>query len=404
MSCEKKIREFGSGVASLIRGEDLSRGQANEMFRQILLDEQPDLQQGAFLAALTVKGETVDEVAGAWEAIYDIDTVKISPEVSCPLVENCGTGMDSLKTFNVSTAAAIVAAAGGVCVARHGARALTSTCGTIDILEELGIDVECDPETVRNSIEKTGIGIFNGMSQLVHPQALYRILSRIRFGTTLNIAGSLAHPCMPRHGARGVYSRELLDPVARVMREIGYSRAIVFHGSSGNCSKGMDEISILGETYIAELRESGDIVNYTVTPEQLGVRLEEGGDISPARGTRTEATRLLRLVCGHDRGPRYRMVCMNAAPIFYIAGLSEDLRDGYLRAQAVIDSGSALNKLREWITIQNRDPDSGLKRLNGLLSSGNIKHPYPQVPLPGQRETSGRPAVSSSSGLHQAVF
>ena len=380
---EERLREFGRVVASLIRGEDLSRRQANQMFRQVLLDEQPEVQQGAFLAALTAKGETAEEVAGAWEAIYDIDTVKISPGVSRPIVENCGTGMDSFKTFNVSTAAAIVAAAGDICIARHGARALTSACGTVDILEELGIDVECDPATVRHSIEETGIGIFNGMSPLVHPQALYRILSRIRFGTTLNIAGSLANPCMPRYGVRGVYSRELLEPVARVMREIGYLRAIVLHGSSGNCLKGMDEISILGETDIAELRESGEIATYRITPEQLGVEQAAGEDISPAGGLRTEAIRFLRLICGQDRGPRYNMVCVNTAPIFCIMGQSEDLRDGYLRAQAIIDSGSAFNKLREWVKAQNRRPEAGLDRLDRILSECNINHSCPPVPLPG---------------------
>ena len=138
MFSEEKIKDFGAKVAGLIRGRDLSRREAREMFHQVLLNEQPDLQQGAFLAALTAKGETTEEVAGAWEAIYEIDTVKATPRVAQPLVENCGTGMDSFKTFNISTAAAIVAAAGGICMAKHGARALTSTCGAVDILEAVG--------------------------------------------------------------------------------------------------------------------------------------------------------------------------------------------------------------------------------------------------------------------------
>ena len=142
-------------------------------FHPILLNEQPDLQQGAFLAAITAKGPTPEEIAGIWEAIYEVDTVKVRPEVSGPLVENCGTGMDSIKTFNVSTAAALVAASDGVFIARHGARAITSRCGTVDLLESLGIDMECDAAVVKRSIEKAGIGIFNGMSQKVHPQALF---------------------------------------------------------------------------------------------------------------------------------------------------------------------------------------------------------------------------------------
>ena len=136
-------RTFGSGIGKLVNGEDLSRQRAKEMFDQVLLNEETDMQQGAFLAALTAKGETAEEIAAGWEAIYEQDTVKVEPEVSSPLVENCGTGMDELNTFNISTSASIVAAAGGVTMAKHGSRAITSVCGTIDILEMLGVDVEC---------------------------------------------------------------------------------------------------------------------------------------------------------------------------------------------------------------------------------------------------------------------
>jgi len=372
MFSEEKIKDFGAKVAGLIRGRDLSRREAREMFHQVLLNEQPDLQQGAFLAALTAKGETTEEVAGAWEAIYEIDTVKATPRVAQPLVENCGTGMDSFKTFNISTAAAIVAAAGGICMAKHGARALTSTCGAVDILEAIGVDVECDPETVKNSIEQTGIGIFNGMSPRVHPQALSRILSQIRFGTILNIAGSLANPSMPHYGVRGVHSRDLIEPVARVMREIGYRKAIVCHGLSGNGAKGMDEISSLGETVVAELGEGGGIVTYTITPEDIGLQRPGADAISPAMDRREEAIRFLRILSGRDRGPRYDIVCLNAAPIFYLMGKAGDLREGFRQARDIINSGRAITKLREWVTAQNSSPETGLSKLEGLLEESAV--------------------------------
>lgn len=221
---EENLRDFGSKVDALIKGQDLTRAEAGDLFRQILNNEQPDLQQGAFLAAITAKGATPQEIAGIWEAIYEIDTVKVHPDVSGPLAENCGTGMDSIKTFNISTAASIVAAADGIRMAKHGARAITSKCGAVDILETLGVDVECDVSLVKRSIEEAGIGIFNGMSGKVHPQALYRILSQIRFGTVLNIAGSLANPALPTYGVRGVYSKEMVLPIAKAMKEIGYKR------------------------------------------------------------------------------------------------------------------------------------------------------------------------------------
>ncbi|MFZ1985956.1 MAG: anthranilate phosphoribosyltransferase, partial [Desulfatitalea sp.] len=203
---ESSLREFGRTIQTLIEKQNLSRHACHAMFRQLLESSQPDLHQGAFLASLAAKGETSEEIAGAWEAIVELDTCNIEIDTAKPLVENSGTGMDALKTFNVSTGAAIVAAAGGVRMARHGARALTSMCGTVDLLDELGINVECSVQQVARSIALTDIGIFNGMSAQVHPNALFRILSQIRFGSTLNIAASLASPCRPTHGLRGVYA------------------------------------------------------------------------------------------------------------------------------------------------------------------------------------------------------
>jgi anthranilate phosphoribosyltransferase len=230
-SYESSLREFGRNIQQLIEKQHLSRETCHAMFRQLMENRQPDLQQGAFLAALAAKGETVEEIAGAWEAIMALDTTKIDIDGAAPLVENSGTGMDSLKTFNVSTAAAVVAASGGVRMARHGARALTSKCGTVDLLDELGIDVACSVEHVGRSIDQAGIGIFNGMSPRVHPNALFRILSQIRFGSTLNIAASLASPCRPTHGLRGVYAEQVIGKVVDIMQAIGYRRAMVVHGN-----------------------------------------------------------------------------------------------------------------------------------------------------------------------------
>ena len=244
---EESLRYFGNKVDGLIRGQSLTRDEARDLFKQILKNEQPDLQQGAFLAAITAKGATAEEIAGIWEAIYEVDTLKVHPDVQGPLVENCGTGMDTIKTFNISTAASIVAAAGGIIMAKHGARAITSKCGAVDILETLGVDVECDVGLVK--IENAGIGIFNGMSGKVHPSALYRILSQIRFGTILNIAGSLANPALPVYGVRGVYSQNMVLPIAEAMKEIGYKRAFVVHGRSVDDTRGMDEISTLGRNH-----------------------------------------------------------------------------------------------------------------------------------------------------------
>ena len=365
---DRKLKEFGGKISDLARGKNLSRQEAKQMYRQVLLDEQPDLQQGAFMMTLTAKGETAEEIAGAWEAIFQLDTVKVSPVTPEPVVDNCGTGMDELTTFNISTAAAIVAAADGVYMAKHGARAITSGCGAIDILETLGIGVECDVEIVKHSIENAGIGIFNGMSPKVHPQALGRILSQIRFGTTLNIAGSLSNPALPSYGVRGVYSDALTGPVAQAMKEIGYKRAIVVHGLNTNGTKGMDELSSLGETKIVELHEGGQITNYSVVPEDLGIQRAKEEDLLPSSDREEEALSFLRILCGKDQGPKHEIVCLNAAPILYLMGKVQDFGEGIDRAREIIESGRAMARLRQWVEEQNSSPEAGLDKLSHLLT------------------------------------
>ncbi len=365
---EESLRYFGSKVDALIRGQSISRSDAKEMFQQILLNEQPDLQQGAFLAAITAKGATPEEIAGVWEAIYEIDTVKVRPDVDGPLVENCGTGMDAIKTFNISTAASVVAAADGIKMAKHGARAITSKCGAVDILEALGVDVECDVSLVKRSIERAGIGIFNGMSGRVHPQALYRILSQIRFGTILNIAGSLANPALPTYGVRGVYSREMVLPIAKAMKEIGYKRVFVVHGRSADGSKGMDEISTLGETSVAELTGEGEINEFVISPEKLGIRKGEESAILHRADREIEAINILRVLSGEDKGPRRDIVCLNAAPVLYITGRAADLRDGMEKAANLLDIGLPIKKLRSWVAEQNSNPGERLERFEEMLA------------------------------------
>lgn len=362
----ENAKAFGAVVSRLIKSENISRNESKEMFYEILENKPSDLHQGAFLAALSAKGETAEEIAGSWEAIYELDTVKVSPQTPLPLVDNCGTGMDSLKTFNISTAASIVAAADGIALAKHGARAITSYCGTIDILEALGVDVECDPIVVKKSIENAGIGIFNGMSSKVHPQALGRILSQISFGTVLNIAASLANPALPKYGVRGVYSREMLDPVARVMREIGYKKAMVVHGLTENGALGMDEASTLGETFIAELKEDGRIVEYSFFPEDLGIKSGLQEEITSLNNLKQEAIRMIAVLNGKDTGSRSDIVCLNTALILYLMNHCSTIKEGFDKAKDIIRSGKALIKLGDWVREQNHDPQKGLAKLEIL--------------------------------------
>ena len=370
---EASLRRFGRNIQRLICKEDLSREQSYEMFRQVLLNQQPDLQQGAFLSALASKGETIQEIAGAWQAIVELDTTPVSEALGPPLVENSGTGMDQLKTFNVSTAASVVAAAAGVRLARHGARALTSSCGTVDLLESIGIDVECEVEAVVASIRKEGIGLFNGTSAKVHPQSLGRILSRIRFGSTLNIAASLASPCRPTHALRGVYAKEMVPKVGEVMKEIGYQRAMIVHGFDAKKEKGMDEISNLGETLVHEFFPGGEERVFMLAPEDVGLRRVHYSTIAAIGDLRKEAVRFMQVISGTGHPECVDMACLNAGAVLYLVGEAEDIRAGVEMSRETIHSGKALAKLSRWVSTQTDPSGKGLGRYLSTAADAGLQ-------------------------------
>jgi anthranilate phosphoribosyltransferase len=356
-------KQFGTYITRLIQGESLSKAESQTAFYTILNDETTAMQQGAFLAALAAKGETEEEVAGGWKAIYDLDTIKAFPQTDAPMVENSGTGMDTFKTFNISTAASLVAAAGGIAMVRHGARAITSKCGTVDMAEALGVNVECKVNTVVNSIEQAGIGLFNGMSPEVHPMALGRILSNIYFGSSLNIAASLANPALPKLGVRGVYAENRIIPVAKVMKAIGYKRALVFYGTITNSGLGMDEASVCGITHGAELMENGQIEPFILTPEEFGLSMNAPESLASTGDLDTEARDFIALVKGKKNGARKEAIVLNAGLIFYIAGKSGSISDGVNQAVRILEKGHAYDTLENWVSVQNDDSESGLRKL-----------------------------------------
>ncbi|WP_084066541.1 anthranilate phosphoribosyltransferase [Desulfocicer vacuolatum] len=360
-------KEFGGLITRLIRRENLDRDEANKAFEHILNDDVTAMHQGAFLAALTAKGETAHEVAGSWEAIYELDTNKVSLNGSNPVVENSGTGMDTFKTFNISTAASIIAASGGIRMARHGARAITSRCGTVDLAEALGVDVECHVDVVAKSIETAGLGLFNGMSPLIHPMALGRILSQISFGSTLNIAASLANPVMPDRAVRGVYAKEMILPVVEVMKAIGFKRALVLHGGINRSDKGMDEASVCGTTWCAELMENGDISQFQFLPGDFSLECHDPVDLAPEVDIINEPARFVALIRGREKGARYDAAILNAALIFYVAGKVDTIAAGIEAAAKALDGNGAFETLENWVSSQNSEPEQGLKKLDTLL-------------------------------------
>ena len=365
---EARWRDFGALVAKLTRGEDLTREEARDCWRQICEEEQTDLQQGGFIGALKAKGETPEEVAGTFEALYEHDTLKVSVDTPEPLIDNCGTGADTLKTFNISTGAAILGAACGLYVVRHAARAISSNCGAIDVVEALGVNVEQAPDVPKQSIEKAGICAWNAFLPTVHPKTLARVLSQIRWGSAINLVGPLLNPTMPTYKVMGVPTQEMIDIEVRTLRELGFKRAFVMHGLADDIpDKGMDEVSTLGPTHVAELSEEGEITTCTIAPADFGIERAKYEDVASTPDVNEGALKLLRVLTGKDQGACRDIVCLNAAPLLYVMGKAKDLRQGLDMARAAIDDGRAVAKLRDWVTWQNHKPEDGLPTLDKLL-------------------------------------
>jgi anthranilate phosphoribosyltransferase len=355
-------------VAKLTRGENLTREEARECWRQICEEEQSDLQQGGFIGALKAKGETPEEVAGTFEALYEYDTLKVDVDTPEPLIDNCGTGADTLKTFNISTGAAIVGAACGLYVVRHAARAISSNSGAIDVVEALGVNVEQAPELPKQSIEKAGICAWNAFLPSVHPKTLARVLSQIRFGSAINLVGPLLNPTMPTYKVMGVPTPDMIDIEVRTLREIGFKRALVMHGlADGIPGRGMDELSTLGPTHLAELAEDGTIATRILDPSELGIARARYEEIASTRDVAEGALKLLRVLTGNDRGACRDIVCLNTAPLLYLSGKAADLKEGLDMARAAVDNGRAVAKLRDWVTWQNLKPEDGMPTLDAML-------------------------------------
>ena len=366
-SKEDRWRNFGAIVVRLTQGRNISREEARECWRQICEEEQTDLQQGAFIGALKAKPETPEEVAGTFEALYEYDTVKVKVDTPEPLIDNCGTGADTLKTFNISTGAAILASACGLYVVRHAARAISSNCGAIDVVEALGVNVESAPELPKQGIEKAGICAWNAFLPTVHPKTLARVLSQIRFGSAINLVGPLLNPTMPTFKVMGVPTIDMIDIEAETLREIGFKRAFVMHGLDDTSQKGMDEVSTLGTTHVAELTEAGTIEKYTIVPEDFGIKRPRFEDLASSRDVHNDALTLLRVIMGKDQGPRSDIVCLNAAPLLYVAGKAKDLKAGIDMAREAIGTGAALEKLRKWVVWQNENPEDGIPVLERMI-------------------------------------
>jgi anthranilate phosphoribosyltransferase len=330
------IRE---GIAKLVEGQDLTREEARSAMADIMDGRATPAQIGSFVTALRMKGETIDEIAGFAETMRE-KAQRVNTGMT-GLLDTCGTGGDGANTFNISTAASIVAAAGGVRVAKHGNRAASSKSGSADVLEALGVEIQLDSGKVADCLKRIGIGFM--FAQIYHQSMKHAAAPRRELGVrnVFNLLGPLTNPAGADLQLLGVFDRSKTEVLAKVLRELGTKRALVVSSHDG-----LDEISISAPTQISELNH-GEIRTYDISPEDLGLKrypLEQvvGGDAD-------RNAQIIRQIFQGKRGAQRDIVLANAAACFYIAGLASTLREGVKAAENIIDGGQAAKKLEELV-------------------------------------------------------
>ncbi len=324
-------------IATIVSGGSLNTGMATDVMHEIMVGEATPAQVAAFVVGLRMKGETPGEIAGMAMAMR-AHAVHIDPAAE---LDTCGTGGDGSLSFNISTAAAFVAAAAGVRVAKHGNRAMSSHCGSADVLEALGVKLDLSPDNVERCIHQVGIGFL--FAPVFHPAMRYAAGPRKDVGvrTVFNILGPLCNPAGARAQLLGVADPSLVETMAGVLRSLGSLRAMVVHGEDG-----LDEVTLSGRTSVCELRE-GRLNSYYLSPDDFGLppvpREQLGG------GSSEENARLLRAVLSGRRGAHFDVVAANAAAALYIAAAVDTLKEGVRVATGILASGQALAKLDELV-------------------------------------------------------
>lgn len=334
------IRE---AIEAIVSGHSLAFAEAAKVMEEIMSGQATPVQIAAFITALRIKGETVEEIAGLASVMR---AKAVSVEVAPPVIDTCGTGGDSSCSFNISTAAAFVAAGAGMKVAKHGNRAMSSHCGSADVLEALGVKIDLEAEAVAKCLEEIGIGFM--FAPIFHPAMKYAAAPRREIGirTVFNILGPLANPARAEYQVIGVPSRELGEKIALVLNRLGTKHSLVVHGLDG-----MDEISISAKSLIWDVTQDCVSPPYEVCPDDFGLRLASMAEVIGR--TPQENARILRSILAGERGPRRDIVVMNAAAALVAANKVSDFKEGVRIAEEVIDSGRAYNKLSELIRFSN---------------------------------------------------
>lgn len=330
-------------IKCAVDGQHLDRDEMYEVFCHVMDGLTSDVQKSALLIALRMKGETAEEITGAAQAMRERVTPLDVDRTN--LVDTCGTGGDGRGTFNISTVAALVAAGAGANVAKHGNRAVSSSCGSADLLAALGVHIDLDAPRMSEVLRRAGIAFL--FAPKLHPamSAVAAVRRELGVRTIFNVLGPLTNPAFARRQVLGVFAERLVETVARVLAALGAEHALVVHSRDG-----LDEISVSAPTRVCEVRD-GEVRMYELTPEEIGVGTHDIEEL--AGGDARENAAIARSVLGGANGARHDVVIANAGAALYVAGLASSIREGVAMAKESIDSGRAQAKLQQLIEETN---------------------------------------------------
>jgi anthranilate phosphoribosyltransferase len=355
MVTEEKLRTFGQLICKVAAGKTLTREETCEAYRQIILNEQPELQQGAFLLAHITRKPTTEELSGVWDALDRFDTEKFRADITNGMDVVCdivGTGSDAMKTVNASSPAALIASACGVAIAKKGAKKVTGVSGASEIFEILGVNLSSPMSNAKRCLEKHNICYIPGEAFLKSGWA--RLIQYMRFTSAFNIVGPLTLPCENTSSiVIGAYAPEVCDQLVAILKEIGIKRAVAPYGMVNGVDdgKGIDEFSPCGPTRVTELK-NGKIETYMVQPEDFGIKTHTTFDVASFNKAYDNAMAIKQVLLKEYDNPLADLFCMNAAAALYASGTSDSYKDGMERAKEALRSGKALMQLNHLIKQQ----------------------------------------------------
>ena len=331
-------------IIKLSKKQDLTYAEAETVMDEIMSGQATPVQMSAYLTALSLKGETIDEITAS-AAGMRAHCIKLLHDME--VLEIVGTGGDGANSFNISTTSSLVIAAGGVPVAKHGNRAASSKSGAADVLEALGVKITLPPERSAEILKKINICFLFAQNYHIAMKYVAPIRKELGIRTVFNILGPLSNPAGANMELMGVYDNALVEPLAQVMANLGVNRGMVVYGQDS-----LDEISMCAPTSVCEIKD-GKFISYEITPEQFGYEKCEKGALTG--GTPAENAEITKAILkGEERGPKRQAVCLNAGAALYIAGKAASIEEGVKLAESLIDSGAALKKLEEFVEETNK--------------------------------------------------